>query len=77
MHGFCLIENGFSLRYCDCLFLLNMLGVLTLSVLLKISKKIGTLVGSMKFLFLRFSFIVVDLPYDRAWNTVAISRLIT
>ena len=39
------------------------------------SKKIGALIRSMKFLLLGWYFIVINLPFNLAWNTVVMSGL--
>ena len=40
------------------------------------SKKIGALIHSMKFLFLRLLCISINLPYSHVWNTAVMSGLV-
>ena len=40
------------------------------------SKKIGALIHSMKFLFAEVALYLYNLPYDHAWSTVAMARLV-
>ena len=68
------LEKNSSFNILGLLSLLNFIGALTLSVSKTASKKIEALIGSMKF-FLKLICISINLQYDNAWNTVAISGL--
>ena len=40
------------------------------------TKKIRVFICSMKFLSMRLLYISINLPYDHAWNTVAMAGLV-
>ena len=63
------------LRCWDCLFLLNWIGALTLSLLLH-SKKTGVLIHSMKFLSPEVALYLYKSTIRPCWNTVAMSGLV-
>ena len=51
-------------------------GFYIISIAKTASKKIGALIRSMKFLFLKLLSISINLPYAHAWNTVVMSGLV-
>ena len=58
-------------------FLLNWIGVLTLSLLLKLPpRKLEPWFVLWSFFFLRLLYIFISLPYDLAWNAVVMSGLV-
>ena len=51
-------------------------GSYIISIAKTVSKKIEALICSMKFVSMRLLYISINLPYDLAWNTVAMSGLV-
>ena len=71
------LEEKQSLRCWDCFSLLNWIGALTLSQFAKtVSKKIGALINSMKFLSPEVALHLINMLHSHAWNTTSMSGLV-
>ena len=76
MDGFVLNEES-SFKMLTWLSLLNWIGALTLSLLLKLlPRKLEPWFVLWSFFLLRLFWISINLPYGRAWNTVVMSGLV-
>ena len=64
------------LRCCGCLSLLNWIGAITLSLLLKLTRKLEPWFVPLNFFLLELLCISINLPYCHAWNIVVTSRLV-
>ena len=62
-------------RCWDCLFLLDWIEVLKLSLLLKL-RKLKSWFSLQKLFFLSLVFVTINLPFSIAWNTIVMSRLV-
>ena len=70
-----LLKENCLWRCWDCLFLLNWIGVLTLSVLLKLPpRKLAHC--SMKFFLTKLLFVSINLLYGLAWNIFAMFEVL-
>ena len=72
-----LLRKNHLLRCWGCLSLLNWIGALILSLLLKLHRKnLETWFDVWSFFLLRLLCISINLPYGLTWNTVGISGLV-
>ena len=71
------LRKNHLLRCWVCLSLLNLIGVLKLSLLLKMAqRKLEPWFVLWSYFLLRLLCFSIDLPYDYAWNTVVTSGLV-
>ena len=77
MYGSLLEKKNHILRYWDCFFSCELNRASYIVFIAKTaSKKIGILIRTTKFFFLRLPFITINLPYALARNIVVIFRLV-